>query len=92
MTSRVPYVPFPTYSQPFVQHSAVAVATELQCCFVLGRRIAVGYTFVYYVIIKGLYLREPSRLRHLSTHEVAYGAIDSDRHDLSTFISRQGIS
>lgn len=30
----------------------VAVAAELQCCLALGRRIAVGYTFVLYVTYK----------------------------------------
>lgn len=51
-------VPSPTYSQPIAQHSTVAVATELQCCFVLGRsRIAVGWTLVCYVMTKDVSAR-----------------------------------
>ncbi|KAG8164129.1 hypothetical protein KVR01_006047 [Diaporthe batatas] len=64
---------------------------ELQCCFALWYHIAVGFTFVYYVmpedeipeswVVRGL----------LTTHGVANCAICSDCQDLSTLPSRQGL-
>lgn len=91
--SRVPCVPPPAYPQPIVQHRTVTVATstELQCCFVLGYRIAVGYAFVHYVISRDLSLRIRSPWVAI-THEVADGAISTDRHDLSVLSSQQGLS
>lgn len=91
-TPRVPCVQPPTYSQPIVHHHTVAVAAELQRCFVLGRRIALGYTSPSYVIHRGRVCEGPAASGNLSTHEVQHGAIGSDRHDLSTSTSRQGLS
>lgn len=68
----------------------VAVAVELHCCSVIGHRIVVGYTFVYYVILKEESLRTRSDEASV-THEVAYCAIGPDCQDLSTLSSRQGL-